>query len=331
MNFQQLALVSAAALLAAPALQAQLADYKTVMADEFVRSYMTTCMFSQPSGLTGGTFTSPSSLTGHGLSQLYVNGSGEYSLGRDFWDIGDFEPYVRAVLGGSGYDEKVPAPGAGFADDRTDGFSIAFNGFGGIRWYPWRHTVINVMVGYGYMYLENNYSYNNPVSQALAPSMNGSTRNWYANVLNSVTQVGASQSIPLWSGAWDDPEDSPTLPRLRFFTNYTSTTHIGVWGTKNDQQRYVTAYIWTNGAELFLPVGRPWGKQLFLTPYFQRTDMFDDGHHSLSTTRHFYEAGVRAGIFNDATWGGNNVFFLSGSALWGSHFNGWQVSAGLRF
>lgn len=329
-RFLPLFALACCALRAVPS-PAQTAGYKTVMADEFVRGFFATQRLAQTSGTTGGVFSAPSSLSGTDIDQRFVNLAGQYDFPWYHWDIGDVQPVIRAVLGGTWYDGTAPAPMPGGTPDDTAGLAFSLSLGGGVHWRPWRHTTVSASLSYGYLYSENNYTYNTAASQALAPQFDGSSRNWFAHALTGNTTVGVEQSLPLGPGAWEESEDAPRSPRLRLASQFASITVLGFYGDTNDQQRYVTAYAWTNGIELFLPLGALGERHLFLAPFVQRTDMMGDGRRSLAGNKHFYQAGVRAEFFNDTGWAGNDTFYLTGAALWGEGFNGWQVGAGLQF
>ncbi len=327
------ALVSSAlcCLLTAP-LSGQSLDYKRVMADELVRNFLLAGTLEEATGFSAGQLTTPSSLNGRETEHRFLRASYRYAFETLDSEIGEVRPLIHANIGCSDYAENIPAPVAGWSADRDEGWTLGANIHAEVQLRPWHNTLLHARIGYGYLYSENDYTARNPASQALGTSLDGSTRNWFSNAVTSITQFGLAQDLPLWPGAWEESPERPTLPRLRVFTRFTSASVLGFWGKTNDQQRYLTSYLWTSGARLHLPLASHDSLHFFAQPFFQVTAMHNEGHESISSGNHFFEAGMRLGVRREAEfWRGADAIFLSGSAFWGGETSGWQAALSFQF
>lgn len=307
-------------------------DYKRVMADELVRNCLLVGTLEDSSGVAAGQLTTPSSLNGRETDHRFLRASYHYTFEPMDSEIGQVRARIRGNIGYSDYAENIPPPTPGQASDRDEGMAFGVNVHAEVRLRPWNNTLLHARVGYGYLYSDNDYTARNPSSQALAPFLDGSTRNWFANAATSVTQFGLAQDLPLWPGSWEESAESPTRPRLRVFTRFTSASVLGLWGETNDQQRHLTAYLWTSGASLHLPLATHDSLHFFAQPFFQVTAMHNDAGQSISSKGHFYEAGLRLGVRKESEfWSGTDAIFLSGSAFWGGETSGWQTALAFQF
>jgi hypothetical protein len=320
---------------------AEPASYKTVMADEFVRSHILTQYFPVENGVTGAHHNLHSSLAGGDISLWSANACLRYNSAWIKEKCGDFSVGVSINAGGAWYDATATPDIAGAPAERVSGLTGAGNFSTTLLLRPWRHTTLSLIMSMGGAYLENDCRRPAPVVPASALS-DGSTRNWFALALTSVTAVSVSQTIPLEDGVWDGPEDTPNGRCLRLSSQYSNINVLGAWGESNDQQRFANAFTWANRAEIIFPFGTSAdsGIRGFAAPFIERTDMFDDGNRSLSRERHFYRAGLRAGLFNETesqqknangAWRTSPQYWLTGAAYWGKGFDGWQAGVELRF
>jgi hypothetical protein len=310
---------------------AQQAGYRTVIADEFARQFLASQYFSRECATTGGVLTLPSSLSDSDINQQFFNFSGSHSSSWDPWASGLLQARAQLTFGAAWNEDSIRAPFAGLSPDRTQ--STSFSGsFGeGFRWRRWAHTTAAFYMDIGLEYLQNRYAYNSDESRALAPVHERSTRNWFACAVTSLTEVGLCQSIPLKPGAWEEDEDVPVSPWLRFQTQFANVEQFGLYGRNSDQRRFVNTFIWTTKVELFLPLGKLQEKDAFVAPFFQFSEMHDDGNRSLTEDGHLYRAGLRAGFLNKSDLRNINSLYWVGTAYWGKGLTGWQVGMGLLF
>lgn len=310
---------------------AQQAGYRKVIADEFTRQFLASQVFSRELGVTGGVLSAPSSLSDSNINQQFVNISGRHASTWDERFGGLLQFRTQLTFGAAWNEDRVPVPAAGVTPDRTQSTSFSGSIGDGFRWRRWSHTTFTLYTDIGLEYLQNRYSYNSPESRALAPARDRSTRNWFAIALASLTEVGWNQSIPLVPGAWNESEDAPESPWLRFHTRFANICQFGFYGRNSDQRRFVNTFIWTSGVELYIPLGTHNEKPAFATPFFQFSDMHDDGNRSLTGDGYLYRAGVHVGFRNKTEYRDIDTFYVTSTAYWGKGLTGWQVGMGLSF
>ncbi|MDR2844786.1 MAG: hypothetical protein LBV28_01695, partial [Puniceicoccales bacterium] len=304
---------------------AQRAGYREVVADEFVRQFLVSQYFSQELGVSGGTLSLPGSLSDSDINQQFINISGRHASSWDLWYKGLLQMRTQLTFGAAWNDDKVPVPAAGLVPDRTQSTSVSGSFGNGFRWRRWSHTTAILYTDIGLQYLQNRYNYNSPQSWSLAPARDGSTRNWFAATLTSITEIGIHQSIPLVPGVWKEGEDEPVSPWLRFHTKFSNISQIGFYGRNSDQRRFVSSFVWTSGVEVYVPLGTHQGKDFFLAPFFQFSDMHDDGNRSITRDGHLYRAGTRLGFRNKTDMRDLDSVHLTGTAYLGKGLTGWQV------
>jgi hypothetical protein len=310
---------------------AQQAGYRKVVADEFLRQFLVSQYFARELGVTGGTLSLPGSLSDSDINQQFVNISGRHASAWDPWYDGLLQMRTQLTFGAAWNDDKVPVPAAGHVSDRTQSTSLSGSLGNGFRWRRWSHTTAIFYTDIGLQYLQNRYNYNSPQSWSLATTRDGSARNWFATALTGITEIGIYQSIPLVPGAWKEDEDAPVSPWLRFHTIFTNTSQFGFYGRNSDQRRFVSSFIWTSGVEVYVPLGTHREKHFFLAPFFQFSDMHDDGNRAITQDGHLYRVGTRLGFRNKTDIRNLDSVYLAGTAYLGKDLTGWQVGIALSF
>ncbi|MDR2512708.1 MAG: hypothetical protein LBD01_02775 [Puniceicoccales bacterium] len=306
-------------------------NYKRIVSDEFVRGYLSTqgTFLSHTHGLhtalTGSLLTTPSALADGLIEQATASLSALYNWTWHTTKHGDIQPFLRISTGSAQYDGDARDID-GRSNDSVEGETATLSVGYGLRWRPWPNTTISLGMNYGYLYTNNDYTY----APTSTPIGDGSTRNWFAHAISSVTKLGFRQNVPLSANSWDKPASGKAVPCLTFTSNITSLSMFGAYGETNHQQRYVASAILSNGLELTLHLSKT---KKHVTLFAERTDILFDGRRSLGRDKCFYCAGVRYNQQreNDTVTNWLDTIHLSASGIWGKDLNGWQFTIGLQF
>ena len=309
-------------------------SYKRIVSDEFVRGHLSTQGIFASSGhgvrtgVTGSLLTFPSALAGGDIRQTSASATAHYRWGWHTTKLGDIQPFFRATAGGAYYEGNARDE-AGLFNDSVEGEVASLSAGYGLRWRPWPSTTVSISMNYGYLYTSNDYAY----ARGTTGIGDGSTRNWFAHVASSATELGVRQTFPLVSDTYGKAASGKSIPRLTLSSNITSLSMFGAYGETRHQQRYVSSVILTNSLELDLPLATDSGDHLRATLFIERSDILFGGRRSLTRDKCFYQAGLRIGKWhqNDDTADWTDGIHLAASAIWGKGLNGWQVGIGLQF
>jgi len=273
-----------------------LTDYKTVVADEFMRDFLVmNAWLPRGSCLSGAGFRAPSRLTGGDINIGAAAAQFNWEATWEKWSTGRLQAGIAVSAGGVWSRGLADAPDGVSPPDRFRGASCGVTLITPLRLRLWRRTTFSLEMATGYQFSDNDWRYNSASSAANAPALDGGPRNWEAHVLTNLTTLSVEQFIPLTSAGFDESADFPRSPRLALLAKCANANLFGFWGRTNDQERFVNSYLWTVGAEVFLPVAERAGRLFFIAPSARFNSLHDDANRSMSTDRMFWRFGLEAG------------------------------------
>lgn len=230
-------------------------------------------------------------------------------------------PYLRGNLAKLKFTEEVtPFDGSMEQNDFTTTSNYTVGVGGGVEFEPVTGLVITPDFAVSYARIENDYDFNNSISQLLQPLFDGTILNWDIDVLIYSPSLRLAYTLPLFEAVKITPTTS-----YAFIYNDSVHSSSDVIDIESDTG------IFQSGIDARIPLGIALlNSGMAVRPFGMRTDVHGSARRALGFN-HFYEVGMDLAFDTSQTVGVISEISVGSSYTFTEDLEGWRVGFGWLF